>query len=31
MSRRENLKRLLNPESVVFVGGRSLSVAITPN
>ena len=28
MSRRENLKRLLNPESVVFVGGLGLSVAI---
>jgi acyl-CoA synthetase (NDP forming) len=28
MSRRENLKRLLNPQSAVFVGGRSLSVAV---
>jgi len=28
MPRRENLKRLLNPQSMVFVGGRSLSVAI---
>jgi acyl-CoA synthetase (NDP forming) len=28
VSRRENLKRLLNPQSVVFIGGRGLSVAI---
>ena len=28
MTRRENLKRLLNPRSVVFIGGRGLSVAI---
>jgi acyl-CoA synthetase (NDP forming) len=26
--RRENLKRLLNPRSVAFIGGRGLSVAI---
>jgi acyl-CoA synthetase (NDP forming) len=28
MTRHENLKRLLNPRSVVFIGGRGLSVAI---
>ena len=28
MPRRENLKRLLNPQSMGFVGGCSLSVAI---